>query len=401
MSDEAFTQKYLLEFMEARQVQGEIIQLEAPTPTVEMAAQAAGASVEQIVKSILFLVEGEPVLAVVRGASLVERWAIAEMYGVSRKRVKLAMREEVLQIAGYEAGAMPPFGHRAQLPTLVDRRVLDTDEVFAGGGAENALLRISPEEIVRAAGARVVDLQMSASSEKGSAGVRFLLGAVLVLLLAGIGWILLRKGGPGLNRSANVIAWIRDSQSRQEWAIQAGEQCGQAPFIYPTSGFIGFLWDDSFRPGHRHQGLDIFGGGELNETPVVAAYPGYLSRLPEWKSTVIVRVPSDPLAPSRQIWLYYTHMADPQGSSFISPEFPAGTSEVFVEAGTLLGYQGNYSGTSLNPTGIHLHFSIVRDDGSGRFLNELEIENTLDPSPYLGIPLNSRATQVEIPLCIP
>jgi hypothetical protein len=134
-------------------------------------------------------------------------------------------------------------------------------------------------------------------------------------------------------------------------------------------------------------------------TRVISAYPGYLTRLPDWKSTVIVRVPSDPLEPGRQIWLYYTHMADRSGNSFISEEFPAGTSEQFIEAGTFLGYQGDYSGDPNNPTGIHLHFSIVEDDGDGQFKNELEIENTLDPSPYLGLPLNAYENRDKIPLC--
>jgi hypothetical protein len=82
-------------------------------------------------------------------------------------------------------------------------------------------------------------------------------------------------------------------------------------------------------------------------------------------------------------------MADPEGSSFIVPEFPAGTNELFVSAGTLLGYQGNYSADPNNPTGIHLHFSIVLDDGSGSWKNEINIRNTLDPSPYLGMTLNA------------
>jgi hypothetical protein len=92
-------------------------------------------------------------------------------------------------------------------------------------------------------------------------------------------------------------------------------------------------------------------------------------------------------------------MADPDGGSFISPQFPPGITEVFVQAGALLGYQGNYSGDSLNPVGIHLHFSIVLDDGQGKFRNELEIENTLDPSPYFGLPVNANKNNGEIPLC--
>jgi murein DD-endopeptidase MepM/ murein hydrolase activator NlpD len=80
-------------------------------------------------------------------------------------------------------------------------------------------------------------------------------------------------------------------------------------------------------------------------------------------------------------------------------DFPPGTKEVFISAGTLLGYQGNYSGTPGNPTGIHLHFSIVKDDGEGMFLNELDIGNTLDPSPYFGLALNAHENPEEIPLC--
>jgi hypothetical protein len=72
---------------------------------------------------------------------------------------------------------------------------------------------------------------------------------------------------------------------------------------------------------------------------------------------------------------------------------------MLVDAGTLLGYQGDFSGDPGNPVGVHLHFSIVQDDGSGRFRNELAIDNTLDPSPYLGLPLNANQNQGEVVTC--
>jgi murein DD-endopeptidase MepM/ murein hydrolase activator NlpD len=192
--------------------------------------------------------------------------------------------------------------------------------------------------------------------------------------------------------------WINHPDAHADWAMHPGDRCGDAPFAFPTTGYIGFVWEDSFRPGHRHQGIDIFGGTEPGVTEVFAAYDGYLSRLPDWKSTVIIRIPSDPLKPGRQIWTYYTHMADPNGNSFISEEFPAGTSEVFVKAGTLLGKMGNFSGTPDNPTGVHLHISVVQDDGKGHFKNELKIENTYDPSPYFNLPLNSKAGEITFPI---
>ncbi|MFO3796453.1 MAG: M23 family metallopeptidase [Anaerolineales bacterium] len=220
-----------------------------------------------------------------------------------------------------------------------------------------------------------------------------LLGILLGMLLSLRLWRLFSP------RSRWVLEWLRRPQAHPEWHSRALTRCGDAPFLFPTDGFIGYLWDDSFRLGHRHQGIDIFGGTEPGETPVYAAYDGYLTRLPGWKSSLILRVPNDPLQPGRQIWLYYTHMADPQGNSFILPDFPAGTSEHFVRAGSLLGYQGNYSTDPLNPVGVHLHFSIVLDDGQGHFRNELDIRNTLDPSPYFGLALNGRLNRDQIVVC--
>lgn len=235
--------------------------------------------------------------------------------------------------------------------------------------------------------------------QRSRTGVLFVVLAVLILVVVVVVFLFSQGYSLNITRTRHVLSWLRNPGAYTEWNVQAGERCGDAPFLMPTSGFIGFLWDDSFRLGHHHQGIDIFGGDALNVTPVVAAYPGYLTRLPDWKSTVIVRIPEDPLHPGRQIWTYYTHMADQKGTSFISQQYPPGTYEEYIEAGTLLGYQGNYSGDPGNPVGVHLHFSIVRDDGSGEFMNELEIKNTLDPSPYLGMPLDAKQNQGEVPLC--
>lgn len=221
-------------------------------------------------------------------------------------------------------------------------------------------------------------------------------------ILAVAGYFAFRTMRPSAERFTRLRAYRSDPAGHADWTIQAGERCGDAPFVLPTDGYIGFVWGDSFRPGHKHQGLDIFGPSSpdgLGETPVVAAYDGYLTRLTDWRSAVILRIPADPLQPQRQIWVYYTHMADPDGRSFIDPAFPPGTEERFVKAGTLLGYQGNYSADPNNPTGLHLHFSIVRDDEPGSFRNELEIRNTLDPSPYIGIEVNADRLGDDVPVC--
>jgi prolyl-tRNA editing enzyme YbaK/EbsC (Cys-tRNA(Pro) deacylase) len=116
------------------------------------------------------LVNGLPVLSISCGTANIDRRAIARLYNVGRKQVKLAEPELVQQISGYEVGAMPPFGHLEALPTLLDQRVLEHPYVFAGGGAENALVRLNPQDILRVAGAKVTDLQGETSTSGAENG---------------------------------------------------------------------------------------------------------------------------------------------------------------------------------------------------------------------------------------
>jgi peptidoglycan LD-endopeptidase LytH len=227
---------------------------------------------------------------------------------------------------------------------------------------------------------------------------RWLILPVLAVALITAAAFLYVSFHPSGVRAARVLSWIRSPASSDSRIIKVGTRCGDAPFIFPTTGIAGFLWGDSFKPGHRHQGVDIFAGTDVNVTPVIAAYSGFLTRLPDWKSSVIIRVPRDPLEPDRQIWVYYTHMADAAGNSFISEAFPAGTFEKPVQAGDLLGNQGDYSGDPNNPVGVHLHISIVKDE-AGRFMNELEMANTYDPTPYFGLPLTSQSSPDDAPIC--
>lgn len=178
------------------------------------------------------------------------------------------------------------------------------------------------------------------------------------------------------------------------------QQCHTAPFVMPTAGWIGIVYGDSIFGTQNHSGLDIFGLEGNGVTPVYAAYDGYLTRLPEWISAVIIRHPEDPLVPGRQIWSYYTHMGSTKGDSYIIDQIPPGTYELPVKQGALLGYQGDYNGRSWRSIDTHLHFSIVKDDGSGKFLNETDMFNTIDPSPYLGMRLNMRCAD-RPPLCRP
>jgi len=224
----------------------------------------------------------------------------------------------------------------------------------------------------------------------------------LLLILCG----LLVLGGavvqPRLAAAAEQLlrlrAWFADPAANPEWMVLAGVRCQpDAPMLLPTAGYIGFGWDDSFRPGHRHSGYDIFSPARaVNVTPVIAAYDGYLTREPGWRSSLILRHPDFPaIVPGEQIWTYYTHIASAAGSqSFPAPQFPPGTRELFVPAGALLGYQGNWSGNAASPTGIHLHFSIVKSTPGGGYADETDISNTYDPGPFLGVVRNAAGVLV-------
>jgi prolyl-tRNA editing enzyme YbaK/EbsC (Cys-tRNA(Pro) deacylase) len=156
---------HIAAYLQEHGIAGVVVHLPEPTPTVETAARAAGTLPEHIVKSVLFLAEGEPVLVVANGPARVDYKRVADYLGITRKKLKLADAETVLAITGFPVGTVPPFGHRARLRTLIDAGVLDLPEVFAGGGAVDALLRIAPAEIVRAAQAETVDVRSAARLE--------------------------------------------------------------------------------------------------------------------------------------------------------------------------------------------------------------------------------------------
>jgi prolyl-tRNA editing enzyme YbaK/EbsC (Cys-tRNA(Pro) deacylase) len=148
----------LEEFMQEKGIPGEILYLQMPTPTVEAAAAAVGTNPENILKSVLFTINQEPGLAITCGPSYIERRAIALHFNVGRKKVKLADPDTVISETGYQIGGMPPFGHLTPLQTLIDQRVLEKDQVYAGGGSDQTLLQVKPQIILSVTQAHVMDL---------------------------------------------------------------------------------------------------------------------------------------------------------------------------------------------------------------------------------------------------
>lgn len=127
------------------------------TKTAMDAAAAIGVDVGQIVKSLIFAVDGEVVLAYVSGANqLDERKLAAAAGGAKASRVDA---DVVRQATGYPIGGVPPFGHANPLRVFIDPDLLTFDAVWAAAGTWNDVFPIEPHELVRVSSGTVVELR--------------------------------------------------------------------------------------------------------------------------------------------------------------------------------------------------------------------------------------------------
>lgn len=137
-------------------LQIEVVRFPAGTRTAQDAARAVGCEVAQIVKSLVFMVDGDPVVALVSGADRLDPARLASVMGATQ--VRRADGDEVRAATGYAIGGVPPLGHARPLPVLIDEHLLAQDEVWAAAGLPDAVFRVDPLELQRAAGARRADL---------------------------------------------------------------------------------------------------------------------------------------------------------------------------------------------------------------------------------------------------
>ena len=145
----------LLAWCAAHGVAARLLRPGVPTPTVPEAAAAVGVAPERVLKSLVFWVDGAPTLVIAAGEDRLVYPKLADAFGTSRRRVRLASADEAFELTGFPVGAMPPFGHRVPLPTWVDAaRVRPGLDVVAGGGARDALIAVTTDDLLRATAAR-------------------------------------------------------------------------------------------------------------------------------------------------------------------------------------------------------------------------------------------------------
>ncbi len=144
------------EALKARGVDSPIIEFPQSTRTAQDAAQAVGASVGQIVKSLVFVADGRPLLVLVSGANRVDLSKIARLLGA--QRVERADADAVRAITGFAIGGVPPIGHAQPLPVYLDRDLLQYLVVYAAAGTPHAVFAIPPQRLQEITGAVVADL---------------------------------------------------------------------------------------------------------------------------------------------------------------------------------------------------------------------------------------------------
>lgn len=135
--------EWLENYIRENNIDAKIIEVKKAS-TVKEAAEELGCGKRQIIKSIVLVAGDEAVVTVVDGTSSVDLKRVEKVVG---KEVRIAEREEVLDLTGFPAGGVPPVGHNCKV--ILDERVLENDCVYGGGGDERHLLLIPSSQIAR------------------------------------------------------------------------------------------------------------------------------------------------------------------------------------------------------------------------------------------------------------
>lgn len=133
---------------------------ENSTATSQLAADNIGCQLGQIVKSLAFIVDEQPIVVLASGDQRVDDRKLAALFQVGRKKVKVATPEQCIAIYGYAPGGVPPLAHRTPgLPVYLDDSLQRYQQLYAAGGAHNAIFPITLTQLVEITGGQFADLK--------------------------------------------------------------------------------------------------------------------------------------------------------------------------------------------------------------------------------------------------
>ncbi len=134
----------------------EIVEFPESTRTAAEAARAVGATVGQIVKSLVFVADGQPVLVLASGVHRVDPHKLARVAGAAR--VEKATAETTRSVTGFSIGGVPPVGHLTALRVFVDETLLQHHIVYAAAGTPHAVFAVDPRALVRVTQGEIADV---------------------------------------------------------------------------------------------------------------------------------------------------------------------------------------------------------------------------------------------------
>jgi prolyl-tRNA editing enzyme YbaK/EbsC (Cys-tRNA(Pro) deacylase) len=127
------------------------------TKTAGDAAGAIGCEIGQIVKSLVFMADGRPFLALTSGANRADPSRLARLLG--SEEVRKANPEEAREATGYAIGGTPPFGHPRRLRVVLDRDLLTYEVVWAAAGTPDSVFPLTPEDLLETTEAEIADFK--------------------------------------------------------------------------------------------------------------------------------------------------------------------------------------------------------------------------------------------------
>ena len=132
-----------------------IVELDASTATVEMAAKGHGVAPGQIAKTLSVRIKDRTLLIVTSGDARLNNRKIKDVLG---GKPRMLGAEEVAALTGHPVGGVCPFGLATPLPVYCDVSLKAFDEVVPAAGSTNSALRISPARLASLVGAQWVDV---------------------------------------------------------------------------------------------------------------------------------------------------------------------------------------------------------------------------------------------------
>ena len=157
MSEASASVQRVEQALQAHGMSGRIRRLPASTRSAQEAAAAIGCPVATIAKSLVFRLEAsaQALLVIASGSHRVNEQTLSTHVG---DRVLKADAQFVREATGFAIGGVPPVGHAGGVQVLIDESLLQHPEIWAAAGTPHAVFWLTPEELIRITGGRVVSV---------------------------------------------------------------------------------------------------------------------------------------------------------------------------------------------------------------------------------------------------